>query len=66
MQIGDFNGDGHQDLVTMNSNSFNFSIFLGNGSGGFTASTGQSVANQSGPNFVVVGDFNEDGNAAER
>jgi hypothetical protein len=61
MQIGDFNNDGHQDLVTMNYDSFNFSIFLGNGSGGFTIFTRQSVANQSGPNFVVVGDFNSDG-----
>ena len=33
--VGDFNGDGKQDLATANYNSNNVSILLGNGLGGF-------------------------------
>ena len=37
--IGDFNGDGKQDLAVANSGSNTVSIRLGNGLGGFSGST---------------------------
>jgi hypothetical protein len=57
--VGDFNGDGKQDLAVANYNSGNVSILLGDGVGyfglpnNFTAGTG--------PASVAVGDFNGDG-----
>src|SRR5947209_4992435 len=33
--VGDFNGDGRQDLLVGNSNSGTVSVLLGNGGGGF-------------------------------
>ena len=41
--IGDFNGDGFQDLASANSSSNTVSIRLGNGRGGFTGRTKVSV-----------------------
>jgi hypothetical protein len=59
LAIGDFNGDGKQDLATANNGSDNVSVLIGNGSGGLgnatTFNTGKS------PTRVVVGDFNGDG-----
>ena len=58
--MGDFNGDGKQDLATANGDLPNVSILLGDGTGNFTAGAtlnipgGQSVA-------LAVGDFNGDG-----
>jgi FG-GAP-like repeat/FG-GAP repeat len=58
--IGDFNGDGKQDLaVANNSPTGTVSIRLGDGLGGFTGSTEVSVG--SGPRSVAIGDFNGDG-----
>ena len=37
--MGDFNGDGKQDLAVANFNSNNVSILLGNGAGNFSAAT---------------------------
>ena len=56
---GDFNGDGKQDLATVNSGSNNMSILLGNGAGNFTA--GANLTTGSFPFAVAVGDFNRDG-----
>ena len=57
--VGDFNGDGKQDLAAANQSSFNVSIRLGNGSGGFgSAPTFGAGGN---PSAVAVGDFNGDG-----
>ena len=47
--IGDFNGDGKQDLAVANSGSGTVSIRLGDGLGGFSGSTEVSVG--SGPEF---------------
>jgi len=55
--LGDFNGDGSPDLVTVNGTTA--SVLLGNGSGGFTART--EFATGSGSVSVTVGDFNGDG-----
>src|SRR4029077_492193 len=57
--VGDFNGDGKQDLAVGNYNSDNVSILLGDGTGHFSAGT-TSPADH-GPYSVAVGDFNGDG-----
>ena len=57
--IGDFNGDGNQDIASANATSNTVSIRLGDGAGGFSGST--EVAVSPGPYYVSVGDFNGDG-----
>ena len=57
--MGDFNGDGRQDLVTANQNSSNVSILLGSGAGSFGVATNFPLGTI--PRAVVVGDFNGDG-----
>lgn len=57
--VGDFNGDGKQDLAVANLNGGNISILLGNGNGTFGSAA--NFAAGFGPNSVTVGDFNEDG-----
>jgi Bacterial Ig-like domain (group 3)/FG-GAP-like repeat len=56
--VGDFNGDGIEDLATANVVSDNITVLLGNGSGGFTAA---APGPSPGGVFVAVGDFNGDG-----
>ncbi|SFT84890.1 gliding motility-associated C-terminal domain-containing protein [Algoriphagus locisalis] len=57
--IGDFNGDGKQDLAVANGISDSISILLGNGSGEFGAKTDFETGEL--PHSVTVGDFNGDG-----
>ena len=57
--IGDFNGDGKQDMAVANDGSSTVSIRLGNGSGGFSGSTNVPVGSH--PLSIAVGDFNGDG-----
>jgi hypothetical protein len=57
--IGDFNGDGKQDIATANFGSSSVSIRLGDGNGGFSGSTNVSVATS--PRSIAIGDFNGDG-----
>ena len=57
--IGDFNGDGNQDLAVVNYESSTVSILLGDGTGNFTLAS--SPATGSFPNSIAVGDFNGDG-----
>ncbi len=58
--VGDFNGDGNQDIATANDTSNNVSILTGNGTGSFSAAVNFGVG--TGPFSVAVGDFNGDGN----
>jgi len=58
--VGDFNGDGRQDLAVANASSNNVTILLGNGDGTFTAAS-KSPATGNNPQFIAVGDFNGDG-----
>ncbi len=58
--VGDFNGDGKQDLAVANSDSDNVSILLGDDTGRFSAPTDFNVSDY--PFSVAVGDFNGDGN----
>jgi FG-GAP-like repeat/FG-GAP repeat len=57
--VGDFNGDGKQDLVTANNSSFNVSILLGDGTGNFDPAINFDAGY--GPYSVAVADFNCDG-----
>lgn len=56
---GDFNGDGHRDLVTANYVDNDVSVLLGNGSGGFASAHDFHSGGE--PHSVAVGDFNGDG-----
>ena len=60
--VGDFNGDGNQDLAVIDSNHSNVYILLGDGTGNFTV-VGSSLIVGSLPHGIAVGDFNGDGNA---
>jgi YD repeat-containing protein len=55
--VGDFNGDGNQDMAVMNGNLV--TILLSNGNGAFTQANGSPIAVDGG--FVAAGDFNGDG-----
>jgi hypothetical protein len=57
--VGDFNGDGRQDLAVANQLSANVSILLGNSNGTFGAATNFGAGFT--PFSVAVGDFNGDG-----
>ena len=57
--VGDFNGDGKQDLAVANIASDDVSILLGDGAGNFSAPTNFTVGDS--PDSVAVGDFNGDG-----
>ena len=59
--VGDFNGDGNQDLAVANFDDGNVTVLLGNGLGSFTPASGSPFSVGSGPNSVAVGDFNGDG-----
>src|SRR6185437_14594435 len=57
--VGDFNGDGRADLVTVNYGSGDIQILLGRGDGTFQ--TGERRATGSDAVAVAVADFNGDG-----
>jgi hypothetical protein len=58
---GDFNGDGVQDLATVNRNSNDVTILLGDGTGDFNEADSSPVPVGTRPTALVVGDFNGDG-----
>jgi hypothetical protein len=57
--VGDFDGDGDEDLAVANQSSNHVSILLGNGAGGFVSGTPVSIG--SGSFGAAVGDFDRDG-----
>jgi hypothetical protein len=57
--VGDFNGDGKQDLAVANYYSANVSVLLGKGDGTFLPAVNYAAG--VGPDAVAVGDFNGDG-----
>lgn len=57
--LGDFNGDGRQDIAAINSNAKSICILLSNGDGTFTAAP--SIPTSIYPYVIAVGDFNHDG-----
>ena len=59
--VGDFNGDGRQDLATANNGSDNVTVLLGDGLGGFTPAHGSPFALGGSALSLAVGDFNGDG-----
>ncbi|TMH06188.1 MAG: VCBS repeat-containing protein, partial [Betaproteobacteria bacterium] len=59
VSIGDFNGDGHLDLITANSSSNTVSLLLGRGDGTFQPPT--NFATGVAPQAIAVADFNGDG-----
>ncbi len=56
----DFDGDGNTDLVTVNRDSDDVTVLLGDGAGGFTLDSPIPFANISGSD-AVAGDFDGDG-----
>jgi len=55
--IGDFNGDGKQDLAVAEKRMSGIvSILLGDGMGGFSSATDVTVGSY--PSSVAIGDFN--------
>ncbi|KAJ5690930.1 hypothetical protein N7488_012497 [Penicillium malachiteum] len=60
LAIGDFNGDGHLDIVTAGLNSQSISLLLGDGAGSFGPPASFAVFGMS-VRSMAVGDFNKDG-----
>ena len=58
--VGDFNADGNSDVVVSNKGGQTFSLFLGDGAGGFSLPT-DTLTNNS-PERMATCDFNLDGN----
>ena len=65
LAVGDFNGDGLQDLVIVDYYSFEVAVMLGNGDATFAAPVAYHVGPPSpatsSPATVAVADFNDDG-----
>jgi hypothetical protein len=59
LAVGDFNGDGKQDLAVPNESLNVVYITLGNGDGTFQSPLPYATGNA--PQFVATGDFNSDG-----
>ncbi len=58
--VGDFNGDGRQDIVVANNNGNNVLVLLRNAANdGFEAAVNYTVG--ANPGSIAVGDFNADG-----
>ena len=61
--MGDFDGDGNQDLAVLSANGIgSVNIYLGNGDGTFGTAKNFKVATaNSGSRLLAIGDFDEDG-----
>ena len=58
---GDFNRDGKPDIAVANYSSGNVTIWIGNGSGGFTQAAGSPLTASVQPAALAVADINGDG-----
>jgi hypothetical protein len=59
--VGDFNGDGHQDVISLSNTSTGaVNVLLGRGDGTFQAAVGSPAGIS--PSTLTVGDFDGDGN----
>ena len=61
LAVGDFNSDGKLDVVTVNDDSNNLTILIGNGNGSFMQASGSPVLVGIRPVSVAVADTNLDG-----
>ena len=63
MATGDFNEDSDPDIVTVNGESKNFSVFISDGNGGFQVNSGlvATVGENPRPYEIAVSDLNRDG-----
>ena len=66
--VGDFTGNGRNDLAVLNQGTHSFSILVADGAGGFaspqvglTTSTSDGLSINNRPVAIVAGDFNRDG-----
>ncbi len=59
LAIGDFNGDGNQDIAAAHVGYNSVEVSLGNGSGGFSPAS--EIGATSHPYALVIGDFDRDG-----
>lgn len=57
VQVRDLNGDTFPDLFTVNNSGESFSVLINNGSGGFGSPNTTALPNGSGPESVVLGNF---------
>src|SRR5437016_12361162 len=55
----ELNGDGKQDLISVNSGDNSLTVLTNNGNGTFTVSATLQVGNV--PSFLVAADVNDDG-----
>jgi hypothetical protein len=62
VNVADVNKDANLDLLVANGDSANFSVYLGDGKGGFTQAGGSPFATGPEPNDIATADFNGDGN----
>lgn len=62
VEVADFNRGGFPDIVVANSNDSSLSIFLNDGKGNFTETTGSPFFANRYPNDIAITDFNNDGN----
>lgn len=58
--VGDLNGDGKQDIVTIGPNAPTLAVLLGDGTGGFALANAYYATGQ-GPVACLLGDVNGDG-----
>jgi MBG domain (YGX type)/Bacterial Ig-like domain (group 3)/FG-GAP-like repeat len=61
LSVGDFNGDGIPDFVTVSSQNNALEVGLGTGNGSFTMNFPSSSASGTNANSAVAADFNGDG-----
>ncbi len=59
--VGDFNGDGKQDVAVADYVKNNITVFFGDGAGNFTPSAGGPISTGANPGSLVAADFNGDG-----